>query len=441
MRGISFTEPQRQSFRAEQHRSTVVYGRVFAWVICILQSYGIYQDIAIIQLGLQTLVWRLLGLLSSLLFIVFSYTWFRRDPSRLFRLHILQLTALIVAMCGLNLLVARLPDAHPSYVYGAVGALTIAVVGVGIAAAGARRYLGAIYAVPIGLLIVGLILWTDQSAKEMALLGNAAAIGVGITVFALVHEHLARAEFNMRWLAEQRRTQVEDYAEQLEVVNRDLEHFAGVASHELQQPLVTVNWWLHLVESGLKEQGCFSGAIKERMSNAEATISHMNKLIDRLLSYTSLDGDSVCMEDVDLSEIVGEVKTPLGALLAESNAVIKVDQLPQVRGDRYLLGQLFQNLFENAVKYADPGRVPEIHVSAEAQDHQYRIAVRDNGRGIDPGGTRDIFAPRVRLDEDEKTEGTGLGLATCRKIVQLHGGTIGVTHNDCGSTFWFALPR
>jgi signal transduction histidine kinase len=440
VRGISFTDSQREAFRLEQHRGTLAYGRVLAWLICATQCYGIYQDIVVMELGLQTLVWRLLALVASLLFIVLSHTSCRHNPPLILGAQIVQIAGIVVAMCGINLVVARLPNAHPSYVYGAVGTLTIGVVGTGIGAAGARRCIGLVYAVPIGLLIVGLIVWTDQSAKEIALLCNTVAIGVTTSLFALVHDHLARREFNMRWLAEQRRTQVEAYAEELEEVNRDLEHFIGVASHELQQPLVTVNWWLDLIKSRLKGKECYSGVIEERMTNATTTVSNMSGLISRLLSYTSLGSDDLLMEDLDLSEIVTETRTALDALLTESHANVVVEELPRVRGDRYLVGQLFRNLLENAVKHAAPDRTPEIRVAARVEGHQCRITVSDNGRGIDPDSSRDIFAPGIRLRTDGQECGTGLGLAICRKTVQLHGGTIGVSPNDQGTTFCFTLP-
>ncbi len=440
MKSIQFTEQQQQAYGAEQDRNTLVYGRILAWVIALSQCGMLYQDIAIMQLGWRTVAWRLLEVAAAVYFLVLAGTRFKRDLSHVCRWHIVQLSSVIVAMCGLTMVVARLPDAHPSYVYGVIGALTIGVVGVGIAAAGARQYLGLIYGVPIALLMVGLVFWSKQSAKEIALLANAIVIGAAMAILALVHEHLARREFKMRWLAEQRRTQVEDYAEQLEVVNRDLEHFAGIASHELQQPLVTVKWWLYLVKKGLRQQGCYSGMIEEHMSNASITVSNMSRLIARLLSYTAMDKDDLHVEDLELSEIVHDVMTSLEALLTETQADIRVDELPRVRGDRYLLGQLFQNLIENAVKYAEPSRGLEICVSAEAEDHYCRIEVSDNGRGIAPDASRDIFAPRIRLRTEEKTRGTGLGLATCRKIVNLHGGTIGVVPNQGGSTFWFTLP-
>jgi signal transduction histidine kinase len=381
------------------------------------------------------------GLLPALLFLLFSYTWFRRNQSPVCRWHFVQMTGLIVDGCGLTFVVAWLQDVEPSYVYGATGALTIAVVAVGVMAAGVRRQLAFVYAVPLGLLVVSLFMFTDQSIREIALVGNAALIGITLVILGWVHEHLAQSEFSMRWLAEQQRVELKEHAEQLQAVNRDLEHFAGVTSHELQQPLVTVNWWLGLACAQLSERDQLVGQVETYLRNAESTVSNMNGLIARLLAYSGLDEDELLRESVDLNTVFTQVVDDLGALIAESDAAVTADRLPQVEADRYLLGEVLQNLVENAIKYAHPDRRPEVHVSAAERPHGWRVMVKDNGPGIDPERIDTIFAPRTRLRAGDSVRGTGLGLATCRKIVNLHRGTIGAMPGHPGSIFWFTLPK
>jgi light-regulated signal transduction histidine kinase (bacteriophytochrome) len=280
-----------------------------------------------------------------------------------------------------------------------------------------------------------------MSAKEMVLLANPFVIGLTMAILARVYEHLARREFNMRWLAEQRRMEVENYAEQLEVVNRDLEHFAGIASHELQQPLVTVNWWLGLVSSQLKDRDLLVGSAADYLANAEATVSHMNGLIARLLTYSELNAGELVKESVDLNAVFTQGVSDLDALVNRSGATATADPLPTVDADRYLLGEVLQNLIENAIKYAHPDRKPTVHVSAEENPLGWKITVSDNGMGIDPAHVDTIFAPHSRLHTAGNERGAGLGLATCRKIMHLHGGAIGVEPGQTGSTFWFTIPK
>jgi light-regulated signal transduction histidine kinase (bacteriophytochrome) len=215
-----------------------------------------------------------------------------------------------------------------------------------------------------------------------------------------------------------------------------------VATHDLQQPLVTVNWSLKRAASYLRDCGLFSGNIKESILHAEATVSRMTGLVARLLTYTSLQADGLRVEDVDIGALVEYVIMDLAALTEKTGAVITAEELPTVRADRYLIGEVLQNLIENGIKYAHPDRAPEVHVSVVHEPTAYRICVSDNGCGVDMSHAGEIFAPRVRVSSAEDISGAGLGLATCRKIVNLHGGTIGVTPRDGGgSTFWFALPR
>jgi len=441
VRGISFTEPQREAYRAEQDRNSLVYGRVFAFIVATGPWYFLYQDLAILGFGRWVIGWLLLSIIPATIFLLLSFTYLRNHRRPVFWLHLVQECALIVAVCGYVFGIAGMEDADATNLPGAVGGLTICVVGTGALAGGTRRWLALILGVPIGALIVALRLGSDITPQKMALLANPVFIGFTMVLFGLVHERLLRREFGARWLADEQRVQLKDHDAQLAAVNKDLEHFAGVTSHELQQPLVTVNWWLGLACSQLGERGQLAGQVEKYLRNAESTVSNMNGLIARLLAYSELSEDELLRETVDLNTVFTRVVGDLGALIAGSEAAVTADKLPQVEADRYLLGEIFQNLVENAIKYAHPDRLPEVHVSAEERPHGWRVMVRDNGQGIDPVRVDTIFAPRARLRAGDSVQGTGLGLATCRKIVNLHGGTIGAVPSDSGSTFWFTLPR
>jgi signal transduction histidine kinase len=118
-----------------------------------------------------------------------------------------------------------------------------------------------------------------------------------------------------------------------------------------------------------------------------------------------------------------------------------VDDLPPVLADRQLVSQLLQNLLSNAIKYRREGVPPQIHIGAARDGDFHRIRITDNGCGLDASESEIVFAPSCRIRGDSEVPGTGLGLATCRKIVRRHGGEIGVTaERDKGATFWFTLP-
>lgn len=437
----TLTTSQSSAYRAEQDRKTLVCGRVFGWLVGVTTWYFLYQDLAILQLGLWVIGWRLMMVLPAISFVWLSYTIFRRDARHVLWAHLCQEFILIVAVCGYIFSMFSAPEANASNIHGSIGALMGCTVAVGALAARARRWLGFIYGLPLAGLIGALLLWSDQTGEQIALLTNPIILSIAMVIIMRVHEHLSRREFDMRWLANQQKTELEAYAEQLKVVNRDLEHFAGITSHELQQPLVTVNWWLGLASSHLKDRALLSGLLEDYLTNAEATVSHMNGLIARLLTYSGLNEDELLRESTDLNTVFSHVVGDLEALITTSGAAVTADRLPVIEADRYLLGEVLQNLVENAIKYAHPERPPTVHVSAEESAHGWRITVKDNGRGIDPAGVDTIFAPQGRLRAADSERGAGLGLATCRKIVHLHGGTIGVVPSESGCSFWFTLPK
>ena len=153
-------------------------------------------------------------------------------------------------------------------------------------------------------------------------------------------------------------------------------------------------------------------------------------------------------EEVELGAVAGDVIEALRVRLDEVGATVDVGELPTVQGDAALLHQIVQNLVDNAAKYRDPNRPPEISVTAEREGSDdddgtpwWRISVHDNGLGIAPEQVEKVFDVFTRVQQGTRLSGTGIGLATVKRAVERHGGTIGVESTPGGgSTFWFTLP-
>ncbi len=228
-------------------------------------------------------------------------------------------------------------------------------------------------------------------------------------------------------------------ADELARSNKDLEQFAYVASHDLQEPLRMVTGFLQLLRDRYKEQ--LDAKAQEYISFSVDGANRMSNLIKDLLDYSRAGAKEMEKAAVDLSAVAKYIQANLRATIAESDAVITVDPLPTVVADLGQMRQLLQNLVANAIKFRLEGRRPEIRISARRDGAHWVFQVKDNGIGIPPAQRDRIFVIFQRLHAREKYAGTGIGLAICKKIVERHGGRIWVeSQPQEGSTFFFTLP-
>jgi light-regulated signal transduction histidine kinase (bacteriophytochrome) len=218
----------------------------------------------------------------------------------------------------------------------------------------------------------------------------------------------------------------------------ELDQFASVVSHDLQEPLRMITGYLHLLQSHYGDK--LDGDANEFIAHAVDGAKRMQELINDLLTYSRLGTRGKPLEPIDCNDVLGAALFNLMIAIRESDARVTHDPLPTVRGDKVQLGQLFQNLLENAIKYRDT-RPLEIHVGCERDGDVWRLFVRDNGIGINPEQHQRIFVIFQRLHTRQEYPGTGVGLAICKRVVERHGGKIWVqSEPGKGSTFYFTLP-
>ncbi len=218
---------------------------------------------------------------------------------------------------------------------------------------------------------------------------------------------------------------------------RELQDFVSVVAHDLQQPLSAVKGNVELIRDFYGAR--FDAQGLEFVHAAVRTADRMAEMIDALLGYARAGRDRAPEENLDLGEIVGAVRADLAELISRSRAVVEVDELPAVSGDAVTLAQLFQNLIANAIKFHGD-HDPRIVVGGQRQGERALLWVRDNGMGIPEKSRETVFAPFRRLSQAKGRPGSGIGLATCKKIVEQHGGRIWVESGlGQGSTFYFTL--
>jgi light-regulated signal transduction histidine kinase (bacteriophytochrome) len=227
-------------------------------------------------------------------------------------------------------------------------------------------------------------------------------------------------------------------AEELTRSNRDLEQFAYVASHDLQEPLRKVASFCQLLQR--RYQGKLDDRADQYIAFAVDGAERMQRLINDLLAFSRIGRLTTGFTEVDLSRVLSQVKSQLEPRMTEG-AELTWGELPAVKGEEPLLTTLFVNLIGNSLKFARPGVPVRVTVAAERDGDVWRLSVRDNGIGIEPEFAEKVFVIFQRLHSRETYEGTGIGLAIVKKITEYHGGAIELdTTVTEGAGFTITLP-
>lgn len=227
-------------------------------------------------------------------------------------------------------------------------------------------------------------------------------------------------------------------ANELARSNAELQEFAKIAAHDLQEPLRAVQGFVGLLTSRYKSK--LDDDAERFFQFIEDAIQRMIKLIKGVLEHSKIGTQAKPKELVDCNAVLEEVKANLAFAIEESHAKISSEALPKVMAHRYLLVQLFQNLISNAIKYRGTSQ-PIIHVFVEKQGNEWIFSIQDNGIGLEQKYANQIFGMFNRLHGKTEYAGTGIGLAICKKIVEYHGGRIWVkSQPGSGSTFFFSFP-
>ncbi len=243
--------------------------------------------------------------------------------------------------------------------------------------------------------------------------------------------------FSMMEDAQIDKAKIQDYMEEIKESNKELEQFAFVASHDLQEPLRIVSSYSELWAKKYKGQN--DEVADKYILYITQNVARMQEMISDLLSYSRIGKTNFPEEAIDAGKICDQAIANLKLAIQEKNASVSRDNLPMVWGNGTQLTRVFQNLIGNAVKFCT--QHPQVHVSAVSQDGEWIFAVKDNGIGINPQYFDRIFKVFQRLHNKSEFPGTGIGLSICKKIVERNGGRIWIESQEgAGSTFYFSVP-
>ena len=230
-----------------------------------------------------------------------------------------------------------------------------------------------------------------------------------------------------------------DLNQELTQSNQELEQFAYVVSHDLKQPLQVILGFAKLLHK--QSQNHPESKLAQGLAHIVKSSTRMQQLIDDLLAYSRVGAQTIDLQPVDCNEVVTQALEDLQIAIAEKKATVTYGTLPTISANHNQLAELLQNLIANGIKFHHLERSPQVQISAIQQEDNWLFTVRDNGIGIKPENRDRIFQMFQRLHSQQEYPGTGIGLATCKKIVELHGGKIWIeSQNDIGTSFHFTIP-
>lgn len=257
-------------------------------------------------------------------------------------------------------------------------------------------------------------------------------IVLGVTLFLVLRRMTA-----MEALTTQTQL-LQQTAYQLEQSNSELASFSSVVAHDLRAPLNTVGLLVQFLP--VYQMRNADSELNTCVGSIDTEIRHMNEFIQHLLQYGRVESSHLTVQDCDFGAILNQVQQNLNADIKKDGVQISNDPLPVIKADSVLISQLFQNLIENSIKYRGE-EAPHIHISASEQPDGWLFSVRDNGIGIRPEDSERVFKTFVQADQRSIGKGVGLGLATCKRIVERHGGHIHVESTPGnGANFLFTIP-
>jgi PAS domain S-box-containing protein len=271
--------------------------------------------------------------------------------------------------------------------------------------------------------------------------GRVFTIEVGLTPLQMPEGSLVLAEINDRSERENFERALLEHNRALERSNRELQEFAFSASHDLQEPLRKIQAFGDLLEKSVGDE--LGERSRDYLNRLRGAAGRMSRLIEDLLAYSRVATRGLTFQEVDLNRVLRGVLEDLEISIRESKAKVEAGPLPTVAADETQMRQLLQNLIGNALKYKKPDVPPHVRIRGTKHEdsNAWRIEISDNGIGFDPQYAERIFGIFERLHTRDRYEGTGVGLAVCRRIVERHGGNITAEGRpEDGATFTVILP-
>jgi len=278
--------------------------------------------------------------------------------------------------------------------------------------------------------------YIDQNGEVVGVIG----VSMDVTERKMAERELEVYRIHLEELVTERTSDLAKAVNELEKSNKELEEFAYVASHDLQEPLRMVSSYTQLLERRYKDK--LDQDANDFIQYAVDGANRMQRLINDLLEYSRVSSQGKQFTRIDASQVLGQAVSNLQHLIADNLALVTNMDLPVLNIDETQIVRVFQNLIENAIKYKKKTELPKIHISCKKKNNMYEFSVADNGLGIEMQYHDRIFIIFQRLHTKNEYPGTGIGLSVSKRIIERHGGTIWFeSKKGEGTTFYFTIPE
>jgi len=283
------------------------------------------------------------------------------------------------------------------------------------------------------------IIFVTAISKEEKYATQAAEIGAVDYIFKPINPEILRSKVRVYLDIYMQREQILKLNAVLQQSNEELERFAYICSHDMQEPVRMMNIYAQMLEE--KDTGLPDEKKQKYLGFITKNAQHLQKMISDILEFSRVGREEIALEKVDCNHLVKEVLSEFESIIEQKKAEITCGKLPELETSPTLLRVLLQNLISNALKFQDGSKTPQVHIGAEWQADTWQFCVRDNGIGIDPAFYDKVFAIFQRIHRRDEYPGTGIGLSTCKKFIELIGGTIWFESTPGqGTVFFFTLP-
>lgn len=284
------------------------------------------------------------------------------------------------------------------------------------------------------------IIFVTAISKEEKYASQAAEIGAVDYIFKPINPEILKSKVKVYLDIYVQREQILKLNAVLHQSNEELERFAYICSHDMQEPVRMMNSYGGMLEE--ESADTLNEKSKIYLRYIIGNAGRMQKMIQDILTFSRIGREEVQMERLDCNQIFDEIRAEFEAVIRDTGACVTAGDLPVLEASPTLMRVLLQNLLGNALKFHASGTIPQVHIEAVRQERHWRFSVRDNGIGIDPQFHDRIFTIFQRLNRKEDYPGTGIGLSTCKKFIELCGGEIWFdSAPGQGSTFFFTLPQ
>ncbi len=284
------------------------------------------------------------------------------------------------------------------------------------------------------------IIFVTALSKEEKYATQAAEIGAVDYIFKPINPEILKSKVKVYLDLYVQREQIVQLNDELKQYNEELERFAYICSHDLQEPVRMMGSFAELFDKNYRHT--LDGKAQKYLEFISSNAKHMQKMISDILTFSRIGREEPEIEEVNCNSVLQEVLREFEPVIDEKKARISLDELPTIKTCHTLVSVLFQNLIGNALKFQDGRNAPEIDIRGEESKAEWKFTIRDNGIGIEPEFQDKVFAIFQRIHRKEEYPGTGIGLSTCKKFLELCGGAIGfVSEPGRGTTFYFTIPK